>query len=249
MERNESMKIISIVRTLNEERNIARYCETHQDIADEIFIADGGSEDKTIEIAKTYPNVKIKPFTERMELENGLWRNPDWKHINFLIEWAESENPDWIIFNDCDTTPNKELQKDTRTLLEETDKSIVMTVSLFLFGEGLHFPHLAKPGKHIEYQPGMWGWRRSEQIRAVGETLVPHFLFARAANLENSLDFDKEDCLRLMPPYCRLHRNCQTEELTKKRVNYYRESGLIPGMVDPMNFGGGLEPLPEWAVD
>jgi len=124
-----------------------------------------------------------------------------------------------------------------------------MVVVLCLFGEGFHFPKLAKPGNRHDYQAGLWGWRASEGMRTTGEDLVPHFVFIRKSKSERILDFDKERTFSAMPPYCRLHRNCPTKELTQKRVDYYIESGLISDMVDPLKFGGHVEELPEWAVD
>ncbi len=63
--------IIAMVRTRNEEMNIGAFCESYQGIADKILVADGGSNDDTVEIALGYPKVKVRNFTERTEMKKG----------------------------------------------------------------------------------------------------------------------------------------------------------------------------------
>jgi len=58
------MKIYTIVRICNEEHNVARFCSTYT-WADKVLVADGSSEDNTISIAKTLPNVVVRNFTRR----------------------------------------------------------------------------------------------------------------------------------------------------------------------------------------
>jgi hypothetical protein len=48
-----STRIFVVVRTRDEERRIAQFCEAYKD-ADMILVADGGSVDKTKEIASRY---------------------------------------------------------------------------------------------------------------------------------------------------------------------------------------------------
>ena len=67
------MKIVVIVRTKNEGLNMGRFCTNYRDCADLILVADGGSEDHTVDIAKCFANVKVRDFTERIEFEvNGM---------------------------------------------------------------------------------------------------------------------------------------------------------------------------------
>lgn len=81
-------KISALLITFNEERNIKRFLEDSV-YADEIIVVDSYSTDKTVEIAKTFPKVKVfqrefKNFTDQK---------------NFAIEQASYE---WITFFDAD---------------------------------------------------------------------------------------------------------------------------------------------------
>ena len=42
------MKIVATCRTLNEEANIERFCESYSQFADQIIVADGGSTDRAV---------------------------------------------------------------------------------------------------------------------------------------------------------------------------------------------------------
>src|SRR5690349_6931588 len=100
------MKICVAVRVRDEERNIERFCANYA-WADSILIADGGSQDKTKELALQYPNVKIRDFHEQVLMKHKMVRNPHGQHLNFLIDWAFAEDgADWIIMDDADCFPN-----------------------------------------------------------------------------------------------------------------------------------------------
>ncbi len=237
-------KIIAIVRTRNEEKNIARYCRQH-DFADEILVADGGSTDKTIEIAKQFANVKVRAFDEEIKLENNYTRNPDWKHINFLIEWAEEEGADWIVMDDCDTNPNYLLYSDARTIMEESLAPYVNAVQIHLWGEKQYFPALAQPDGG-GWRGGIWAWRADKKLRAYGEP--PHFMFKSLLNGDADImvDFDKEPSVDLLPSYCRIHAVWEDIKIAREHVEMYRKSGLISNMLDPTAFAGYPLGLEEW---
>ena len=148
-------RIISIVRARNEEEHIAMYCK-HHDFADLILLADGGSVDDTIKIAKEFPNVKIRMFLPFVKLAEGHVRNPDWQHINFLIEWAEEEKADWIVMDDCDTNPNYLLRDEARMIIEQAERPYIKVVQIHLWGKDQYFPQLACPGDGNRWQPGIW---------------------------------------------------------------------------------------------
>ena len=72
------MKIITIVRTRNEHRNIERFCRSYS-WADQIFVADGGSDDDTISLASKFPNVIVRLYLERVFGKKEIWRNKQGK--------------------------------------------------------------------------------------------------------------------------------------------------------------------------
>ena len=238
------MKIYVVVRTRNEKDRIAQFCEAYEN-ADKILVADGGSEDNTIEIAQRYPNVEVRNFTKRVQLAKGHWRNNDSAHANFLFEWAREESPDWIIYDDCDCRPNKLLKNDYRMFLEETDKDYVMAVRLYVWGkDGLHFPYMAKPGEtHTQWETSLYGWRGHLDFKTVD--VPPAYTFK--VGDRDIVDLHKESILEIFPPHCLVHYSWDDEDKVAEKVRVYDESGLIPGMLGPKKFAGPLENLPEWA--
>lgn len=238
-------RIISVVRTRNEEEKIALYCRQH-DFADFIFVGDGGSEDKTIEIAEQFPNVKVRAFTETVELEKGHTRNPDWKHINFLIEWAEEEGADWIQFEDCDTNPNYLLRKDARIIMEQAEHPVIKAVQMFLWENNQYFPDMGKPNDARDWQPGVWAWRSELRLRTWGD--MPHFHFKSLVYGERDVmyDFSHEACIDVFPPYCRLHTCWEDPVAAKAHAKMYRESGLINAVKFPTEFAGTPVERDDW---
>ena len=236
------MKIVTICRTLNEERNINQFCKSHS-FSDLILIADGGSEDKTVRLAKKFDNVKVRNFREKVELKNGYWCNPDWKHRNFMIEWAEEEGADWIIMDDADTNPNKLLADDVRDIFQTTQYSYVQVAQLYMWGKDKFFPKMSKINNG-EYEVGLWAWKPETKLRTYGE--IPHYFFVYNGS-NKMIDFTKIESQRLMPPYCRLHNNFPDIETTNRKLKYYKESGLMEGIRHPFEYCGALENLPEWA--
>ena len=153
-------KIIVTVRTRDEAHRIGQFCEAYRE-ADKILVADGGSEDNTIEIAKSYPNVEVRNYTKRVQLDNGLWRNNDSDHANFLFRWAYSLKPDWVIFDDCDIRPNYLLKKFYRRIMETADEETILAVRVYLWGKDKHFPQLSSPLGEEKGQGSLWARRGS----------------------------------------------------------------------------------------
>lgn len=236
-------KIIAIVRTRDEERHIALHCEQH-DFADQILVADGGSIDNTIEIAKKFPNVTVREFKEEITLPGGYHRNPDYKHINFLIRWAEEEGADWILMDDCDTNPNYLLRDEARMIMEQAEHPYLLAVQIFLWGTDKYFPDLSKPGG--EWQGGIWAWKAERMLRTYGDP--PHFMFRTLLDggSQTMIDFDKSDRVSVYPPYCRIHAVWEDLDRVAEHIKMYRDSQLIAGMHKPTTFGGKLSDLEEW---
>ncbi len=230
--------IVTIVRTLNEEANIRRYIESYHSIADYIIVADGGSEDRTVAIAEEYDHVFVFPFTLRKELKNGLWKNPESDHINFLVRRAMELEPTWILHEDADEYPNQQLQKNARRILSETDLDWVYAVRIYTWGEKAHMEHKAQPGREGVWEPSMWGWR--------ADRITPDFYAEQDHGYswrpgENETD----SILRLYPPYCLIH-DYKHDRL--KKVEWYRKSGVIPRADYPLDERElRMRELPEWA--
>lgn len=150
------MKIVCIARTLNEERYIGPFCKAYG-FCDLILIADGGSDDRTVDIARTFANVKIRRFEGRVNLPDGSFMNPEPAHVNFLLDWAEQEHaPDWLVMDGVDCWPNHHLQRAARSLLEQAvqqDKDAALAYRLYLWGENEYLPKINEPG------PALWAWR------------------------------------------------------------------------------------------
>src|SRR3989338_5959280 len=101
-----SVKLSLCLATFNEETNIHYPLDSAYDLVDEVIIVDGGSTDKTVEIAKKYGK-KIKVFVEE---------NPPMFHINKqkAIERAKGE---WILQLDADEELSQELKTEIAKLL------------------------------------------------------------------------------------------------------------------------------------
>jgi len=100
------MRISLCIATYNEESNIHYPLDSAYDFVDEVVIVDGGSTDKTVDIAKSYGS-KVKVFIES---------NPPMFHINKqkAIERAKGE---WILQLDADEEISKELKNEIVSLL------------------------------------------------------------------------------------------------------------------------------------
>lgn len=228
------MKVVVTCRTRNEEKNIARFCECHS-WADKIFIADGGSEDNTISIAKQFPNVEVRNFAEKIKRPTGIWRNPHGRHMNFMFQWAKNEgHAQWIIFDDCDCVPTKALQGSIRSFIDQAtdeNKRAIFLHRLYIYGQDRYFPKMNLPGQSL------WAWKADCGIHAEEANPWAHVL----------LDIPP-DRLILEQPYSCLHYFCPDEETVDKKLKFYRESFEIPEFQHPLQFGGQLAPLPDWAV-
>ena len=232
-----TIKIGVIVRARDEEHRVRQFCESYKD-ADRILLADGGSLDKTKEIAATFENVIIRDFPGRTPMLNDYWRNNDSDHVNFLIAWANECKFDWILWDDMDCLPNYLARQDYRKILEETTQDFITIRRLYLWGLDMHFPMMAEPGASI------WGWRCTQDFWTID--VPPAYDFRVGATKVTNLD-KQFNVLELEYPYCLLHYSWDDEALVKKKIQIYRESGLILGQLHPLEFAGRLEALPEFA--
>ena len=238
------MKIITTVRTLNESTHIEKFCKSYSEFADQILVADGGSTDNTVLIAKEFPKVKVRPYWKKVKCEGGIWRNPDGPHIQFLIDWAIREGADWIVHQDCDQRPNKYLKEEIRKILSETDKDFIMVTQIFFWGIDMYLPKLSKA--RDDWMQGLWAWRANAGIKIIDK--MPHYTFSLDG--EHDLDLDKSGRdLRILPPKCFMHFGWPTEERVQAHIEYYRNSGLIEGMAHPLQFGGAPSIIKDWMIE
>lgn len=237
------MKIVVLVRTRDEEHRIEKFCRAYAG-ADRILVADGGSVDNTVQLAKQFPNVEVREFGERVQLNGQHWRNNDSDHTNFLIKWSKEYNPDWVIFDDCDCIPNYILRRFYREVLETTSEDYVMVTRIYFWGKNQHFPHMAKPDKeHSKWEASLWAWRGNQDFWTVN--VPPAYTFRIGDKAIADLHFDAKT-KDLMPPFALLHYSWDDPERVDKKIQTYRDSGLIPNMLHPLEFAGPLESLEYW---
>lgn len=107
------MKLSVCLATFNEEEFIHYPLDSIYDIADEIIIVDGGSEDKTEKIAKSYGE-KVKVYHED---------NPPMLHINKqkALDRAKGE---WILQLDADEAVSPELKKEILQVINNPQASL-----------------------------------------------------------------------------------------------------------------------------
>ena len=225
-------KVIVIVRTRDEEAMIGRFCRAYQ-WADHILVADGGSLDRTVDIATSFPNVRTRNFFQVVQSPNGFYHNPDGLHSNFLIEWAKEFSPDWIIFDDCDSIPTLRLQEDARSILELVEWNCVFVRRFYVWIDGKsHFPAL-------DVGASMWAWKPANLHVRANKANDFHPVL-------NPLPAEYEFTCMLNDPYRLLHYSWRSEEQIQRKLAMYKDFGIA--MQHPLESCGELAALPEWAV-
>lgn len=225
--------IAVLVRTLNEERVIERFIRAYEGFP--ILVADGGSTDATLSICEKYPNVQVRPFDQWVERGEER-RNPEGKHVNFLIDWATSEGYTWVIFDDCDCAPNQTLREDMRTILSLEQADAIYVVRIYLYKQEGYMRGMSTPqGK---FEGSLWAWRTASGLKALEDDpfMLGFPLYGKAWKVHE-----------LTPPHCLLHDPWPDDETIERKRKFYQ--ALWPDRVvkHPKEFGAPLAPLPEWA--
>lgn len=238
--------VIVTVRTRDAEIFIERFCKSYQWV-NKILIADGGSEDRTKEIASQFPNVEIRDFTERV-YRGEFWRNPHGKHINFLIDWAESYGADWIIFDDVDCVPNYAIKNEHKYIFESASNDgvqFILANRVYIYGEDTYFLNLTCPKVRVgvyesKYIPSLWAWKTGLGFRASEKDPFVHDFN------HSPIEFPRKE---LYPPYCLLHYFFPNDEYMDKKIKFYNdiyEMGENVVVKNPKQYGGVRKPLEEW---
>ena len=227
------MKIVVMCCTLNEERNIERYCEVYSRFADTIVICDGGSTDRTIELTRNFPKVRVVHFEELMDFDGIPW-NPKGRQYNYGLAVALKLNPSWMIIDECDSVPTVALQESVRSLMLETSSGVIGVMRIYLLGEDKFYPSLSLSGYYG------WAFRPEEVDASYDEsTVIAH----------QRLNFPRPSAWRnIDAPRGLLHYGWPDEETAALKTKRYRAIGRLPpqGTAIPSD-AGEPAPLPEWA--
>jgi len=232
------MSVIVTARVRDEAHNVDRFCSAYS-WADRILLADGGSVDDTKELASRYPNVEIRDFTERIEMRKGLWRNPHGKHINFVIKWAESYSPTWIIFDDFDSVVNNNRMEDLfsrDSFIRDYD--YIMMTRLYLWKDGTYFPKMSQD-KGGKWTHALWAWKLEKELRYKENNPL----------LQEYVHVPDENYVKINPEFsCLMHYSWVDEDRLSKKLEFYRKSGQHPSALHPLDYAGKPEELPEWVI-
>ncbi|GGG61670.1 glycosyltransferase family 2 protein [Epilithonimonas arachidiradicis] len=115
-------KISGLIITFNEEKNMREVLECF-DFCDEIIVVDSFSTDKTIEIASTFPKVKI--------IQNKF--EDFTKQRNIALDAAKN---DWVLFLDGDERITSELQEEIiKTVKDSNAKDAYYFYRTFFLGK------------------------------------------------------------------------------------------------------------------
>lgn len=107
------MATLSVVlATFNEENNLPACLDSIVGLADEVIIVDGGSTDRTVEIAKKY---SAKVF---------ITDNPPIFHIN-KQKAIDKATKDWVLQLDADERVTHELFEEIKTTIQQSNNATV----------------------------------------------------------------------------------------------------------------------------
>lgn len=227
-------KIVVAVRALNEQDNVGRFCNAYS-FATKICIADGGSTDKTLDLARQFENVEISRFPRIQYLPNGMPFNVEGAHSDFAISFAKQHNPDWLIFDDMDVVGTPLLNSWARFLLKNHPYPVAFVRYLFLWHDGKsHFPDMDRGNK-------LWAWKPKEiDIHADTSSVLHPKLLGVPCEKQNEWAIDRN-------AFALLHHCWNSEETVVRKMAFYSAQGRSE--LHPLQRCGRLEPIPIWARD
>lgn len=226
------MKIVVAARCYNNVEYVERFLRGY-DFADQIIISDGGSADGSVEALTGRDKVTLLHFDEFTMVGGFRW-NPDAPHMNFVLDAAKELDPDWLIFDDFDCVPNKDLREYARLFFNVLDSrhAQVNAFRLYLWGDEEYFP-----SQNNYFDPNyksVWAW----QPKKIS-------IYADPGNHHGTL-LGLGDNYGIELPMCLLHKSWHPSTIQAK-IDRYNAVG-IP-MNHPLNFAGKPEKLPLWAVE
>lgn len=227
------MRAVVILRTLNEQSNVIRFCRSYAR-ADKILIADGGSNDLTLYLGRQFDNVEAKPFDKRLDF-GGVIFNDQPAQLNFLIDWAIDEGTDWIVYDDCDCVPAQALRADWRDILANAEAPVICAYRLYVWGHDEYLPRMSMAGQSL------WTWRPKDAPQIRGDSsLRPGQMGIVGVPKRGPGRVD------LKAPYCLMHYFAPDRAAYQRKHQRYlargdREVTMEDGPYWPP------EPLPSWA--
>lgn len=226
------MNIVVIARTLNEERYIERFLRGYE-WADHIVLMDGGSTDRTMEIAIKHPKVLWLKFDKQVVLQpSGRVMNPENGHANALMHAASMLRPDWIVMDDCDCVPNYLLREQARTLIESESLNEIFAYRLYMWKREFYFPKMMV-GKSL------WAWRPDRVSIRGNEAKDPFDIeYIHQFNWQSPRD-------ELELPLCLLHDGWPDDARIEEKMKRYESWGRP--QIYPLDAFGPAELLPEYA--
>ncbi len=167
-----NQKISVVLAVFNEEKNLKQCLDSVSDFAWEIVVVDGGSTDRTLEIAKQFRSKIIKTS------------NPQVFHIN-KNKAIDAASGDWVLQLDADETVTKELAEEIKEVTvrdSEANGYWIPRKNLFL-GK-----FLTKGGQYPDY---------TLRLYRKGKGRLPAKDVHEQAIVEGKTDYLKNDLLHL----------------------------------------------------
>lgn len=232
------MKVVALVRTLNEQENIQRFISRYAQFCDHILISDSGSEDATKiladEMAEYYPKGSImwSDYTplERIYVGKDKFYTRQPNHINYLFSMASRMEADWAIYADCDLVPTFQLIDKIRDYMEDESYDQINCRQYHIYGYSQYFPELT-----TGFAP--WAFRLSK-VFPVCDTRDPRHM----GGLKGRLDEENPKVKRPDGDELLLHYFAQNESEIQTKMDYYNR--MHRPQKHPLERCGRLEDLP-----
>jgi hypothetical protein len=140
--------------------------------------------------------------------------------------------------DDCDCFPNESLKKDARKLMSTTTKDFIYAIKVHIYKNKGYLSKMSrKDGRWLQ---NIWAWRANK-----GFKFIDNGVHGQRFDL---IDEDKKDYIPT--PYATLHHGWPDDETIElKRTRYTAIYGDEYKDFHPLNFGGSIVELPEWAKE